>query len=49
VLDKQSESPLMGATIELLNMETATGVVTDIEGRFTISGVPLMMPVCATD
>lgn len=41
VLDKQSETRLMGATIELLNMETATGVVTDENGRFIINEVPL--------
>jgi len=41
VLDKQSETPLMGATIELLNTESATGVVTDINGRFILNNVPL--------
>lgn len=41
ILDKQSEVPLMGATIELLNTESATGVVTDIGGRFILLDVPL--------
>lgn len=41
ILDKQSEAPLMGATIELLTTETATGVVTDIDGRFIFNNVPL--------
>ncbi len=41
VLDKQSESPLEGATIELLNTEIATGVITDFDGRFTLENVPI--------
>lgn len=41
VLDKQSESPLEGATVELLNMEIATGVITDFDGRFTLEDVPI--------
>ncbi|MEX0275187.1 MAG: carboxypeptidase-like regulatory domain-containing protein, partial [Flavobacteriaceae bacterium] len=41
VIDKQSESPLEGATIELLNMDVTTGVVTDTHGRFTLNSVPL--------
>lgn len=41
VTDKGSEIPLMGADIELLNVETAKGVITDDEGRFTLPGVPL--------
>ena len=41
VTDKQSEFPLAGATIELLNQDTAIGVTTDFDGRFTLSDVPL--------
>jgi hypothetical protein len=41
VLDKQSEAPLMGATVILLNTENGTGVVTDEDGRFTLQGVPV--------
>ncbi|MEM9078972.1 MAG: TonB-dependent receptor, partial [Bacteroidota bacterium] len=41
VLDKQSENPLEGATIELLNMDVATGVITDLDGRFVITDVPI--------
>ena len=41
VLDKQSENPLEGATIELLDMEIATGVVTDFDGKFVIEDVPI--------
>ncbi len=41
VLDKQSEAPLIGATIELLNQSTGIGVVTDIDGRFTLDNAPV--------
>lgn len=41
VLDKQSEFPLPGATIELLNAPTPTGVIADEDGRFVLQGVPL--------
>lgn len=41
ILDKQSETPLPGATIELLNTEVATGVTTDINGYYTIENVPV--------
>ncbi|MEN1785445.1 MAG: carboxypeptidase-like regulatory domain-containing protein [Bacteroidota bacterium] len=39
ILDKQSENPLEGATIELLDAQTATGVVTDFDGRFVLEEV----------
>ncbi|MBQ4819063.1 TonB-dependent receptor [Aquimarina sp. MMG016] len=41
VKDKQSETPLVGATVELLNVEQAIGSVTDIDGYFTLENVPL--------
>lgn len=41
IADKQSEIPLEGVTIELLNMEEATGVVTNEFGRFTLNDVPV--------
>ena len=41
VLDKQSELPLMGASVELLGAEMSKGVVTDFDGYFTITGVPI--------
>ncbi|WP_394748417.1 TonB-dependent receptor [Spongiimicrobium salis] len=41
VLDEQSKSPLEGATIELLNAEIKTGVITDANGRFVLRDVPL--------
>ena len=40
VIDKQSESPLVGATVELLNSEQVNGVITDIDGYFTLANVP---------
>ena len=39
VSDKQSENPLMGATVELLNTADGTGVVTNENGRFTLENV----------
>ena len=41
VIDKQSETPLVGATIELLDTELAHGVITDIDGYFVLNNVPL--------
>ncbi len=41
VIDKQSESPLPGATIELLNNNEIVGVITDIDGHFRLENVPL--------
>ncbi|RKN83146.1 TonB-dependent receptor [Ulvibacterium marinum] len=41
VLDKQSENPMEGATIELLDAEIATGVITDLDGRFILKNVPI--------
>ena len=41
VIDKQSEIPLEGTTIELLNTGEAVGVVTNAEGRFVIRDVPI--------
>ncbi len=41
VLDKQSEAPLEGATIELLYALEATGVITDFDGQFVLKDVPV--------
>lgn len=41
VLDKQSENPLEGATIELLDAEITMGVITDLDGRFILKNVPI--------
>jgi hypothetical protein len=41
VVDQQSELPLIGAAIELINLDASTGAVTDIEGYFSLTNVPL--------
>lgn len=41
VLDEQSELPLPGATVELINSESPTGVITDIDGYFRLIDVSL--------
>lgn len=41
VIDQQSEIPLIGAAIELVNVDAATGTITDIDGYFTLNNVPL--------
>lgn len=41
IIDKQSEIPLAGATIELLNSTTPTGTSSDFEGYFTLPNIPL--------
>jgi hypothetical protein len=41
VTDKESKSPLPGATIILLNSNPLVGTVTDLDGNFRISGVPV--------
>ncbi|WP_271765031.1 TonB-dependent receptor [Aquimarina algiphila] len=40
VTDKQSESPLPGATIELLQSTTPIGIITDDDGYFRLENVP---------
>jgi len=40
IVDKQSEIPLESVTVELLNAETPTGVVTDVNGYFRLGEVP---------
>jgi CarboxypepD_reg-like domain/TonB-dependent Receptor Plug Domain len=40
VIDKQSEKPLAGASVELVNT-TGNNVVTDADGNFKLSNVPL--------
>ena len=40
IIDKQSEMPLIGATIQLVG-EQQVGTVTDFDGYFTLSNVPL--------
>lgn len=41
VMDKQSEAPLEGATVELLNTTEVNGVVTDSDGYFRLMNVPV--------
>ncbi len=41
VSDRQSEVPLLGATVQLLSGNGETGVITDFDGRFVLEEVPL--------
>jgi len=41
VIDQDSKSPLIGATIELLDLPNITGVTTDFDGSFIIDDVPV--------
>ncbi len=41
IIDKQSEMPLIGATISLINETVTLGEVTDIDGNFRLEGVPI--------
>lgn len=41
IVDKQSQSPLPGASLVLLNSNPLAGTTTDVEGRFEIKGVPI--------
>ena len=41
ITDKQSDSPLIGATIELLGSDVASGVITDLDGYFRLENVPI--------
>jgi CarboxypepD_reg-like domain/TonB-dependent Receptor Plug Domain len=41
VLDKQAETPLIGATIQVLNLETSIGASTDMDGAFALKNVPV--------
>lgn len=41
VLDQQSEIPLIGVNVELLDAETTTGTVTEMDGSFTLTGIPV--------
>ena len=41
IIDQQSEIPLIGATIEWVNDLQLTGTVTDIDGRFTLTEIPV--------
>jgi hypothetical protein len=40
VLDKDTRQPLIGATVEVTDLEVTKGTVTDIDGKFVIENVP---------
>lgn len=41
VIDRQSEMPLIGATVELVHPSDAKGTTTDVDGAFALTGVPV--------
>lgn len=41
IVDKQSEIPLIGVAVELISVDPIKGEVTNEEGRFSMSNVPL--------
>ena len=41
VIDRQSEIPLIGVAVELLGLESSQGTVTDLDGQFVLSNVPV--------
>lgn len=41
VTDRQSQSPLAGATVVLMNFTPLKGTTTDIKGHFRLDGVPI--------
>ncbi|MEM6631137.1 MAG: TonB-dependent receptor, partial [Bacteroidota bacterium] len=41
IMDKESELPLVGATVQLTTTEPVLGAVSDVFGHFAIEGVPL--------
>lgn len=41
IIDQQSEIPLIGATIEWISTDNPAGVTTDVDGRFSLSGVAI--------
>ncbi len=41
VIDRQTQAPLTGATVVLLNITPLTGTVTDINGQFRLEKVPI--------
>lgn len=49
VVDEDTQVPLIGATVMLVNSEPLNGVSTDVEGRFELVGVPLGRQTIAVD
>lgn len=41
ILDNETQTPLLGATVVILNSDPLLGVITDFEGNYKISNVPL--------
>lgn len=41
VIDKDTQQPLIGATISVLNLEPILGTVSDLDGNFAIENVPV--------
>ena len=41
ILDAQSEIPLIGATVELINASSSVGTTTDINGYFRLENIPV--------
>ncbi|MCB0528874.1 MAG: carboxypeptidase-like regulatory domain-containing protein, partial [Saprospiraceae bacterium] len=41
VIDRQSETPLIGATIRVLDTDPPIGGITDADGVFTLQNVPV--------
>ncbi|MEO6036770.1 MAG: TonB-dependent receptor, partial [Saprospiraceae bacterium] len=41
VLDQQSETPLAGATVQILDLEPIIGALSDADGFFTLKNVPV--------
>ncbi|MEM8568048.1 MAG: TonB-dependent receptor [Bacteroidota bacterium] len=41
IMDSQSEYPLIGATVQLIGSDPIIGSVTDLDGRFVLSNVPI--------
>jgi hypothetical protein len=41
VVDQQSEIPVIGATVELLTSDPIIGTTTDLDGNFSLTGIPV--------
>jgi hypothetical protein len=41
VIDKESQSPLPGVTVIILNMDSLVGTTTDVNGRYSIHNIPI--------
>ena len=41
VLDKDTKQPLIGATIQIMDLDASMGVITDLDGGFVIPGIPV--------